>query len=285
MLRLLVADGNTPAGRRRIAEFAGATPSESYAGVLRAIAPDAVVDICTPADADAAAPGALDSYDGVAITGSSLNIYQRETGSLRQIDFVREMFARGIPMFGSCWGLQLAAVAAGGEVGLNPSGREVAFARKITLTGAGRGHPMHAGRAAMFDAPAIHSDTVTRLPQGAIVTAGNDISEVQAAEIRLGRGVFWGVQYHPEYRLHDVAAVIRRYGQTLVTDGFFADLADLDRYVADLSALDADRRRRDIAWRLGLSNDIVDERLRWAELVNWIAGLVVGRERRESAGP
>jgi GMP synthase (glutamine-hydrolysing) len=273
MLRLLVADGNTSAGRRRIAEWAGATPSESYAGVLRAIAPDAVVDICTPADAGGAAPETLDSYDGVAITGSSLNIYQREIESLRQIDFIREVFAHGVPMFGSCWGLQLAAVAAGGEVELNPGGREVAFARKITLTEAGRAHPMHVNRAAVFDAPAIHSDTVTRLPQGAIVTAGNDISEVQAAEIRFDRGVFWGVQYHPEYRLHDVAAVIRRYGQTLITEGFFTDMADLGRYVADLSALDADRQRRDIAWRLGLGNDIIDEKLRWTELSNWIASL------------
>ena len=46
------------------------------------------------------------------------------------------------------------------------------------------------------------------------------MSEVQAAEIWLGRGVFWGVQYHPEYGLHDVAAVIRRYGQTLLAEAF-----------------------------------------------------------------
>ena len=103
----------------------------------RGIASDAIVDICTPADGDGTAPQPLDSYDGVAITGSSLNIYQRDIASLRQIDFVREVFARGIPMFGSCWGLQLATVAAGGEVGLNPAGREVAFARKIALTPAG----------------------------------------------------------------------------------------------------------------------------------------------------
>ena len=186
MLRLLVVEGNTAAGRRRIAESAGATPAESYAAVLRGIAPDAIVDICTPADGDGTTPQPLDSYDGVAITGSSLNIYEREIASLRQIDFVREVFARGIPMFGSCWGLQLATVAAGGEVGLNPAGREVAFARKITLTSAGRAHPMHATREAVFDAPAIHSDIVTRLPQGAIVTARNAMSEIQAAEIRFG---------------------------------------------------------------------------------------------------
>src|ERR1700682_5226354 len=180
MLRLLVAEGNTPAGRGRIAESAGATAAESYAGVLRAIVPDAAVDICMPADQGASIPQSLDCYDGVAITGSSLNIYNREMESLRQIDFVRELFARGIPMFGSCWGLQLAAVAAGGEVTLNPKGREVAFARKIHLTHAGCDQPMHATREAVFDAPAIHSDIVTRLPQGAIVTARNAMSEIQA---------------------------------------------------------------------------------------------------------
>ena len=164
MLRLLVVEGNTSAGRRRIAESAGATPAESYAAVLRGIVPDAIVDICTPADGGGSTPQPLDSYAGVAITGSSLNIYERDIASLRQIDFVREVFARGIPMFGSCWGLQLASVAAGGEVGLNPAGREVAFARKIALTSAGCDHRMHATREAVFDAPAIHSDIVTRLP-------------------------------------------------------------------------------------------------------------------------
>jgi GMP synthase (glutamine-hydrolysing) len=274
MLRLLVAEGNTAAGRRRIAETAGVTPAEGYADVLRTIAPDAVVDICTPADEGAAIPRSLDSYDGVAITGSMLNIYNRELESLRQIDLVREIFARGIPMFGSCWGLQLAAVAAGGEVELNPKGLEVGFARKIALTEAGRAHPMHRDRALVYDAPAAHSDVVTRLPQGAVVTARNGLSDIQAAEIRMGQGVFWGVQYHPEYRLHDVAAVVRRYGQVLVTKGFFTDPTGLERYANDLSTLDADHRRRDIAWRLGLGEDIVDAAVRQIELSNWIDNLV-----------
>lgn len=123
VLRLLVIEGNTLAGRLRIAKWAGATPAESYAAVLRTIAPAAIVDICMPADGDGAAPQPLDAYDGVAITGSALTIYQRGIESLRQIDFVREVFALGIPMFGSCWGLQLATVAARGEVALNAAGR------------------------------------------------------------------------------------------------------------------------------------------------------------------
>ncbi|GGC85178.1 type 1 glutamine amidotransferase [Chelatococcus reniformis] len=278
MLRLLVADGGSAEGRRRMVEMVGATASESYADVLRAIAPDAVVDICTPADEAAALPAALDSYDGLALTGSALNIYRREPEALRQVDFVQAAFARGLPIFGSCWGLQLAAVAAGGDVALNPRGREVAFARRISLTEPGGGHAMHAGRAAVFDAPAIHSDVVTRLPPGAVVTARNASSDVQAAEIRVGASVFWGVQYHPEFRLLDVAAIVRRYGATLVDEGFFADLPDLERYAAELDTLEASPDRRDIAWRLNLADDITDERLRWCELANWIARVRTGRE-------
>jgi GMP synthase (glutamine-hydrolysing) len=169
--------------------------------------------------------------------------------------------------------LQLATVAAGGEVGLNPLGREVAFARKITLTAAGRIHPMHAQRGAVFDAPAIHSDIITRLPQSSIVTARNAMSALQAAEIRFGRGVFWGVQYHPEYSLHDVAAVMRRYGQILIDEGFFADLTELEHYASELLTLDADGQRRDIAWRLGLDDDIVQGALRRTELANWVASI------------
>lgn len=85
MLRLLVLEGNSLAGRRRWAEIAGHTPSESYADVLRALAPEAVVDIATPADADAQLPQPIDAYQGIVITGSALNIYQREPEALRQI--------------------------------------------------------------------------------------------------------------------------------------------------------------------------------------------------------
>jgi GMP synthase (glutamine-hydrolysing) len=96
----------------------------SYADVLRAIAPDAVVDICTAPDEEAGMPENLNCYYGIAIAGSSFNIYDNEPASLRQIDFVRGAFARGIPMFGSCWRLQIAAVAVGAEVGRHPRGRE-----------------------------------------------------------------------------------------------------------------------------------------------------------------
>ena len=105
-LRLLVAEGNTFEARSRMAAQAGETPSEGYANALRSIAPDAEVDLCFPADEDPKLPAPLDSYDGVAITGSALNIYKGEPASLRQVDFARSVLALGVPFFGSCWGFR-----------------------------------------------------------------------------------------------------------------------------------------------------------------------------------
>jgi GMP synthase (glutamine-hydrolysing) len=274
-LRLLVVEGNTADARAQQAAISGSMASESYAGVLRSLVPDAAIDICFPADGTGI-PGArgLSDYDGVAITGSALNLWKAEPASLRQVELAREVFGARVPFFGSCWGLQVACVAAGGEVRLNPKGREIGFARKITLTDDGRAHALHRGRPLAFDAPTVHSDVVALLPPDITVTAGNAMAEVQGAEIRHQGGVFWGVQYHPEYSLFDVAMTLRRYGSRLIDDGLFASESDLEQHVGELLALDRDCARKGGAWRLGIDQDVLDARARLTELSNWINGCV-----------
>ncbi len=150
--RLLVVEGNTPKARARQAEYTGQSYSEAYSDVLRGIAPDAVVDICFPTDEGANIPdvGGIEGYDGIAITGSSLNLYKAEPESLKQVELVRSIFETGVPIFGSCWGLQVGAVAAGGTVVKSRNGREIGLARKITLTEEGRAHDLHAGKGPEF---------------------------------------------------------------------------------------------------------------------------------------
>lgn len=270
--RLLVADGNCAHHRTRQAEFYGRTYGEGYAAVLGALAPDAVIDICNPADENAALPPgmSLADYDGIAITGSTLNAYEAGPDVLRQADFARAVFAAHVPFFGSCWGLQIASVAAGGAVARSPNGREIGLARKIRLTEAGEGHPLHRGKPAVYDAPAIHTDEVSTLPPDVTVTASNRHSPVQAAEIRHAGGTFWGVQYHPEFTLDDLAMIIRRYGRTLVDEGSFAGMDELDRHAREFSELAADPARRDIAWRFGVDGDVLDPEVRLAEIRNWL---------------
>src|SRR5689334_6715992 len=202
--RLLVMEGNTADARRKQVEAGGTAMSEGYADVLRRLQPDAIVDICYPADPGANLPlGGLEGYDGVAITGSALNVYDGGPEIERQIELTRAVLASKTPLFGSCWGLQLITVAAGGVVAANPKGREIGIGRRIALTAAGRAHPMYAGKSASFDAITVHLDEVATLAPGTTVLASNTVSGVQAAELRLDGAVAWGVQYHPEFSLHD----------------------------------------------------------------------------------
>src|SRR5689334_8660489 len=141
--RLLVMEGNTPENRERHAAAGGGVASRGYANLLQELLPGAVVDICFPADPGANLPTgqALEGYDGVAITGSGLHVYEGGPAVTRQIELARAVLDANTPAFGSCWGLQLLTVAAGGVVRKNPKGREIGFGRRMTLTEAGRKHP------------------------------------------------------------------------------------------------------------------------------------------------
>jgi GMP synthase-like glutamine amidotransferase len=63
-------------------------------------------------------------FDGVWISGS--HAYRPDQPSVQaQIDLVREIWEKGVPAFGSCWGLQLMTVALGGTVHLSERRRLV----------------------------------------------------------------------------------------------------------------------------------------------------------------
>lgn len=271
-LRLLVVEGNTREGRERHRQDYGLTPSGSYADTVQRLAPGCVVDICLPADEGANLPDGqgLGSYDGVFLTGSSLHIYHGGAAISRQIDLMRAVYSSGTPCFGSCWGIQIGTVAAGGHVVANPSGREVGFARRINLTEAGAAHKLLSGRPPAFDAPAVHLDAVTSLPEQAIVLARNDLTPVQAAEIRHEGGIFWGVQYHPEFSLSELAVILGRMAELLVAEGFARDTPAVNSYVADLMAVHDDPARTDLAWRLGLDSQVLEPALRLTEISNFL---------------
>jgi GMP synthase (glutamine-hydrolysing) len=197
---------------------------------------------------------------------------------------VRAALATATPIYGSCWGLEIINVAAGGSIRISPKGREVGFARGIRLTQAGRTHAMYTGKADVFDATAVHLDEVEALAPGATVLAGNAACEVQAAEFRNGHGIAWGVQYHPEYSLAEIAAIVRRAGTRLVDEGYFSDLDDSRHYAAELDALNRDPTITRIAWRYGIDAAILDRKVRLAEIANWIEHLVLPTRARRGRG-
>lgn len=275
-LRILVVDGNTVETDALHVAHGGNPTGEHYARVLTSLRADVECTVLHPAHPDSAglpAGVALAAFDGIAWTGSALSVYNDSPAVRAQVELARAAFAAGVAQFGSCWGLQVAAVAAGGVVRANPRGRELGIARHIALTEAGAGHPMFQGKHAVFDAIAVHMDEVSQLPAGSTVLACNGVSAVQAAEIRHQAGVFWGTQYHPEYDLNEIAAVILRYGERLVQAGFFADMSAQMRFVSDLRCLHADPVRTDLAWMYGLGDDVLDPARRCLELKQWLVSL------------
>lgn len=276
-LRFLLVEGN-PRSSRDAAVSAGAhVASALYARTLLALAPQGSrVETIYPTDPSGEGlPQGIDwtQVDAVAWTGSSLNVYDDHKPEVaRQIALADVVFGKELPFFGSCWALQIAVVAAGGTVAPNPKGREVGVVRKLLLTDAGRAHPLHAGRAPVFDAIGVHMDEVTRLPPDSRLLCGNAMSTVQSAEIRHRGGVFWGVQYHPEFDIREISHLCLRYADTLIPHGLFADRAAVTGFVAEAGALANDPAgRRDLAWRLGVDSDVLDATTRLTEVRNWIA--------------
>lgn len=269
---LLVIEGNSPQTTAEHVAAGGVPASKGYSDLLRELLPGAVVDVCYPGDPGASLPAgeALEGYDGITITGSALHVYHDGPQVTRQVELVRSALATGTPLFGSCWGLQVIAAATGGSVRKNPKGREIGFGRGIRLTEAGRKHPMYVGKLDVFNAPTVHLDEVDMLPAGTTVLASNAMSSVQAVEIRTNGSVAWAVQYHPEYPLRELAAIVRRIGTRLIGEGFFADEADMKMFAQDLDLLDRDPECKRLAWRHGVSKNILDKKLRVSEVANWL---------------
>jgi GMP synthase (glutamine-hydrolysing) len=125
------------------------------------------------------------------ITGSSSSVNERAPWMLPAEAYVRAIAGTEVPLFGICFGHQLVAQALGGEVKLNPHGREIG-------TVAVKRHADDAifeGVGTDLFVNATHKDSVARLPAGARLLASSALEPTQAFAI--GRAIRC-VQFHPE---------------------------------------------------------------------------------------
>ncbi len=264
--RVLVVDAYPREGRARLTDCGGTEAGLLYQNLLGRIAPGVATEVCHPADGEVPETSGLSRYAGAVWTGSNLSILEHDDPKVsRQIGLVRDLLAAGVPSFGSCFAIQLAAVALGGRCGASPNGREFGIARKIRLNAEGRAHPLYRDKPEVFDAFTSHADEVVELPPETSLLASNGWSNVQGASA----GDFWAVQYHPEYDLHEVASLCRLRKQELVAQGTFSKDEEADRYIESLEALDADPSRDDLATALDVGESLLDEEIRTLEVRNW----------------
>lgn len=279
--RILIAEGNPSDRRVAMLESGGALGSSAYTQSLKHICPDAKVDVIFPADKDQSLPrgATFTDYDGFVLGGSALNLPSDgdDPKVTRQIELARAAFKSKIPFLGSCWGLQVAAAASGGVVGVNPRGREIGLARKVTLTTAGRAADFFEGKSAVFDSPAIHLDEVTHLPAGSLVLAENAHTGIQAAIIRHDGGTFWGMQYHPEFDLAHMAGLVRSYADMLRKEGFYESNDAAHSHALQMDLLHQDPNREDLSWLLGVDRDVLNPDVRLREISNWVDRYVMPR--------
>lgn len=278
--RLLLLDGYAAAGRKQLSASGASEAWQLFLRVLEALAPQAKIDVAYPADTDDVLPEgvALTDYDGALWTGSSLTIYHhaRDPHVGRQVALTRALLDAGVPCFGSCWAAQLAVTACGGACARSPRGLEFGVIPDLTLTPAGRDHPLYRGKPARFSSFAIHFDEITDLAH-ATHLAHNAHSRVQAVAANRGGTPFWATQYHSEYNLYELARIANLRRGFLLDGGLFPDDAAIDRYVAALDELHRDPENHALAEQLGVDETLLDPAIRWREFQNWLEEHILAR--------
>ena len=275
-LRLLIAESETEAALESRRQSTGRSSGETFASTLVELRPGCTVELARPIE-DGTPEWSSDDladFDGIFLSGSPLHAWDDSPPVRRHKRFMEAAFRSATPCFGSCAGLQIAAAVAGGSVRAKTERHEAGLARRIQATPAGQDHPLLDGRPASWDALCVHSDEVEVLPPQATLLASNASTLVQAAEIRWGPGVFWGVQYHPELPPREIADALRRQSDGIIAQGLARSRRDVESIAILLSELDAEPGRADLQWRLGTNEQVADGALRTLELRNFLDHLV-----------
>ena len=140
------------------------------------------------------------SVEGLIISGSAHCVHDYADWSVQSGEWIAEVMARGTPILGVCYGHQLIGDILGGDVGINPKGREMGVC-PIEHMG---DDPLFEGLPKNFSVIQTHVDAVNTLPETAQRIARSDLTEIQAMAI--GENVRT-IQWHPEFD----ADVIRHY--------------------------------------------------------------------------
>jgi GMP synthase (glutamine-hydrolysing) len=191
-------------------------------------------------------PTDLEGHSGLVVLGGEMGAYDDATHPwLTDVKrLVVSAAADGTPVLGICLGLQLAAVALGGDVQPNRHGQQIGVLG-VGWTAAAHVDPLLAPLAALgtdpVDVPAVqwNNDVVSRLPDGATDLAHTPRGELQAA--RLTPSV-WGVQWHPEVGEEIIGSWADHDRDDAVERG-----VDVDACVAEVAAA---RPRLRATWRM-----------------------------------
>mgnify|MGYP001177165176 FL=1 len=271
-MNILIVDGNEKDASKRYTDMGMDTQYEVYAKVLNSLSLNNInIQIIHPAISDNFLPEgiSLDDFDGVAWTGSLLNIYDMTSSITNQIELAKKLFTKKNKIFGSCWGLQVLVTAAGGKIRKNPKGLEAVVAKEITINEEGIKHPMYFGKDSVFDAFCWHYDDTEILPSNAKILASNNKSEVQSVTFDINDSNIWAVQYHPEFDPEWIAGLMKQREDILLKEMAFNEKKQFDE---ELNFFLNYKNLNDIV-KLNKYKDLINNRKHTLELANWVSNL------------
>jgi len=151
----------------------------------------------------------LDAVEVVLLGGSGdYSVAQGGPWLERVLDTMRDLHARSMPTFASCWGFQAMAKALGGEVVTDLARAELGTLQ-LRLTEAGEHDPLFGTLGPLPLVHMGHQDLVERLPADAVLLASTDRVENQAFRF-VGKPIYC-TQFHPELTVRAMTERLRAY--------------------------------------------------------------------------
>ena len=256
MKKILIVEGNLKEENQSFTEGGIKTHTESLKDSISYFTNDLEIDVVNPSsdkNISEVAKG-LEKFDGMIWGGSSLNIYNDTLEIRRQIEFMRSCQNKIKKILAICWGLQVAATVAGGQVKRCMTGSHRGIAHDIEINSNGLQHPIYKNKNETFNTPAFNFDEVVKLPKNSILLASNPINKVMGVNFKSGVSDIWGIQYHPEITYDKMISLIHFRKDRLLNNKAFVDEYEINNHVAMIAE----------------ENKKSNKDLRMRELENWL---------------
>ena len=256
MKKILIVEGNLKEENQSFTEGGIKTHTESLKDSISYFTNDLEIDVVNPSsdkNISEVAKG-LEKFDGMIWGGSSLNIYNDTLEIRRQIEFMRSCQNKINKILAICWGLQVAATVAGGQVKRCMTGSHRGIAHNIEINSNGLQHPIYKNKNETFNTPAFNFDEVVKLPKNSILLASNPINKVMGVNFKSGVSDIWGIQYHPEITYDKMISLIHFRKDRLLNNKAFVDEQEINNHVAMIAE----------------ENKKSNKDLRMRELENWL---------------
>ena len=256
MKKLLIVEGNLSEENNKFSAEGIQTHTESLKDSLNYYTKDLQFDVINPSSDKSleSTKNKLPIYDGLIWGGSSLNIYNDTEEIRRQIEFMRSCQNKIKKILAICWGLQVAATVAGGQVKRCMTGSHRGIAHDIEINSNGLQHPIYKNKNETFNTPAFNFDEVVKLPKNSILLASNPINKVMGVNFKSGVSDIWGIQYHPEITYDKMISLIHFRKDRLLNNKAFVDEEEINNHVAMIAE----------------ENKKSNKDLRMRELENWL---------------